>query len=459
MPCRPARLLVSCLVAACALGACGPEVRDPTRPDLVLLTLDTTRRDRLTFYGYARETTPRLQALADSGMVFEDAISVHTNTAPAHASMLTGLYPRSHAVERNTDALADEVETLPEILREHGYDTAAFISGRTLRRRTGLSRGFDVYDDMVETAWRRNGRGTVDAAVAWLESRTGERPFFLWVHLFDVHYPYQPPQELLRVFLGERAPAKLPHARGLKTQRRLSPEQVEAVEAGYDAAILYADHHLGRLLNAIADRQIAETFIALTADHGETLHERDWAFDHGARVTDEQIRVPLVLCCRSPGSRIAGQVSVVDVMPTFLDVAGLPAPAGISGRSLLAAEPAGAPRPVFSHARPERERVPELPAELAERLVEKGLIDAVRVPPHKLVAWPTSDGGRALQLFDLESDPGETRDVAAEQPRRVQALGALLEQWRASTRVAQAAAAPALSPEDEEALRALGYIE
>lgn len=452
---------VLCLAAGLSLSGCEPEVRDPTKPDLVLLTLDTTRRDRLTFHGYERETTPRLEALAAAGTVFEDAISVHTNTAPAHASMLTGLYPRAHGLEHNTDALADEIETLPAILAREGYETAAFISGRTLRRHTGLSRGFDTYSDMVVTAWRRHAHATVGKALEWLGARSDTRPFFLWVHVFDPHYPYKPPERFTQHFLGaEREVGKLPaKARGLKSESALRPEQVEEIEARYDGAIRFADHHLGRLLNALSERQVAETLIVLTADHGETLYEREWAYDHGARVYDEQIRVPLVVCCRAPGLRVEGQVSVVDVMPTFLEAAGLPAPAGISGRSLLGARAAGAtdtpPRPVFSHGRPENRRVPGLGVEL----VDVGLIDAVRAPPHKLVVWPTTDGGELVQLFDLERDPGETRDVSAALPQRTAALRALLEQWRASTQLAGARSEPALSEEDDKALRALGYIE
>jgi arylsulfatase A-like enzyme len=450
-------------LAALAALACAPDTA-PT-PNVVLLSLDTTRRDHLPFYGYPRDTAPRMAELAARGVVFEDAVAVHTNTAPAHASMLTGLYPMQHGIERNGQRLRDDATTLAEILADRGYATAAFISGWTLTRHTGLDRGFAVYDQRLHEERRRNAERTLEAALPWLDVRA-ERggPFFLFIHLCDPHWAYDPPEPIARRFLPDGASVftTAPEARppGPPADFGLSDAQVAEIVARYDGEIAYADQQLGRLVARLDAHGLAEhTVVVVTSDHGETLHERDWVFDHGARVFDEQVRVPLVI--RLPGERPAGArvratVSQVDLLPTLLDLLEIPVAPEVVGRSLvslLAAESSiDRERPTFAHARPEATRVPEVAGSFAT----SGLVSMVRVPGAKLIEYPI-EGGWARQLFDLENDPGETRNVAADRPALVAFLHEKLEAFRNSTGAARTEPAP-LAPEVEDALRDLGYV-
>ncbi len=452
---------VAALVLVCLASGCAPEPSGPA--NLVLLSLDTTRRDHLPFYGYAKDTAPRMAGLAEAGVVFEDATAVNTNTAPAHASMLTGRYPMQHGIERNGQRLRDDLPTLAGILAARGYETAAFISGWTLTRHTGLDRGFAHYDQALREERRRAAEHTIDATLAWVEARAaGEAPFFLFVHLFDPHWAYAPPEADAQHFLSGRAFTTSPETRppGLAADFALSDSEVEEIVARYDGEIAYADRHLGRLLDALAERGLAEnTLVVFTSDHGETLHERAWVFDHGSRVYDEQVRIPLVMRlpgAKRAGSRVDAPVSQVDLLPTVLDVLGIAPPPDLPGRSwvplLDAVSSVDRERPVFAHARPEADRVPEV----ASPLVPSGLVSMVRVPGAKWIEYPTPDGFRG-QLFDLTDDPGETRDVADARPAMVTSLRAKLAAFRRATGSDRKEPAP-LTPEVEEALRELGYL-
>jgi arylsulfatase A-like enzyme len=454
-------------VAELATG-CGPAAPPPAPYPLILLSLDTTRRDHLPFYGYEKDTAPRMAALAERGIVFDDALSVHTNTAPAHASMFTGLYPMQHGIERNGLRLRPDVPTLAEILAAHGYATGAFVSGWTLTRHTGLDRGFELYDQALGEERRRDADATLAAALPWLEARAGEeRPFFLFFHLFDPHYAYAPPDEVARAFLPDGAGPFTtdPHARtpGLASDFALDAPQVAEYVARYDGEIAWADRHLGLLLDRLEALGLAErSIVVFTSDHGETLHERAWVFDHGARVTEEQVRIPLVI--RLPGDahagvRIASPVSQVDLLPTLLEALEIPQLSSGAGRSalpLLGGEsPSDRERIAFAHARVVAERVPEIRAALAPA----GLVAMVRTRDAKLVEYPLhAGGGFARELFLLEEDPGETRDVAAENPALAARLHEQLEAFRRDTGARRRAPDP-LPAEVEDALRELGYVE
>jgi arylsulfatase A-like enzyme len=438
-----------------------------SRSSVVLISIDTLRRDHLTFYGYDRPTSPRLAELARRGVVFDQSITPHVLTAPAHASMLTGLYSPEHGVLDNRNPLAAGVATLPEILRSSGYETAAFVSGFAMARHTRLERGFDVYDATRSRAhygverFERPAEETVDAALRWLEGREdATRPFFLFVHLYDPHYPYEPPPAFARPFLArgtpDRTPQDLPH---LKSESGVSAATAAGYVALYDGEIAYADHHAGRLLDALqglpgADRML----VVFTSDHGETLFEREWAFDHGSRVYDEQALVPLVI--RFPadghaGARIGSPVQATDLLPTVLEVLGIEAPDGVSGRSLVALvrEPGrDDERPTFVCGDPRSERVPEVGADLAP-----GLVTAVRVGGHKLIEYPLPQSRWLPQLFDLEADPGETQALPPESPG-AEELRERLAAWRRRTFPPDGLPEPQLSPEVEEGLRELGYV-
>jgi len=449
----------------------GTVMSTESRPHVVLISVDTLRRDHLPVYGYSRNTAPELGRLAAEGVVFENAIAAHTMTAPSHASMFTSLHPASHGVLRNGLKLRSSCTTLAEVLAERGYFTGAFVSSWTMDAYAELDRGFQKYNDDFPTSGRgarRDGIATWNQAAAWLRRNArGWAPVFLFLHVFEPHFPYQPPASKALRFLPGRGALTTAghrlHFSRLRSENGFTDEELDEYGARYDGEIVVADGLLGRVLDELERLEILdESLVIFVSDHGETLFERRWMMDHGCRVYDEQIRVPLVMRFpngRWAAKRVQAQVSHVDLMPTILDVVGIEATKGGSGRSLVpilgADEPDVDPRPMFSNCRAESGRVPHVPAEL----LKDGLVSAVRLPTVKLIEYPTAAGGWYQELFDLTSDPAEQRNLAAERPEGVRVLHTLLEQWRAETGAERVVPRLKLDPDAEEKLRALGYID
>lgn len=434
--------------------------------NVILLSIDTLRRDHLPFYGYERNTAPNLQRLSDEGVTFHNAVSAHTNTAPSHATMLTGLYAETHGILTNGGSLRDDVPTLPEILRKHGYQAAAFVSAYTLGKHTNLQRGFSPYNIKLEKRRRRPARKTYTAARSWIEKRArAGQPFFLFLHFFDPHNPYDPPGKFAKMFRNdhERFAGVFPSRDRRKFRKSGSPELFQDLIARYDGEIAYTDSEVGRLLEQLESLDIADnTLLIFVSDHGETLLERKWIFDHGCRVYDEQIMVPMVIRFSDnshAGKRIEAQVSLVDLMPTILDALDIPLSGTLAGQSLLPLlerdDGIDENRPAFSNARLERRRV----GHIRQRLTNKrALISSIRLPAVKLIEYPTRDGGWYQELFDLETDARETKNISGEKPDVVAQLHFQLEAWRKETRLGDAAEQIDLSPEVEAALRELGYV-
>lgn len=462
----PVMLAITVVTAACGPGAQSP----PESTNLVILSIDTLRPDHLGFHGYHRRTSPNLDRLAQRSVVFDQAVTTHVSTAPAHATILSGRYPGSHGLYRNGMRLAAIVPTMAEWLTAEGFATGAFVSGWTLQRHTGLDRGFTRYDDDLgppRAGARREGRATTDAALKWLEERvSNQESFFLFLHLFEPHWPYDPPPEEALKFLSDRdvlmTMRRPVHLDRLLSVNRLTPAEKDEYVARYDGEIVVADRLAARVFDALENLGVAHnTVLIFLSDHGETLFEREWSMDHGTRPYDEQALVPLVLHIPGNGSagrRVPDQVSLLDVFPTIAEVFAIEPPSGLQGRSLVpltnAADNEGPPRAAFVTARPEPERLPHIQAPLGTR----GLVCAIRLPGVKLVEYPMSGGHWFHELFNLSEDPGERTDRAPENAASVAALHAELERWRRSTSTDGAMPPPELSPEVEEALRELGYI-
>ena len=471
-----ARTLTGALLAA--LSGCGAEPASPTPTRVLLLSCDTLRADRLGVYGYEREVSPRLDALAADGAVFEAAYSTAPMTQPSVSSLMTGRLPEHIGVARgNLRRLPAEVETLAERLSREGVDTAAVISNWVLRRspgaspgtsggaESGVAQGFAHFDDRMEAremnreAFERLAPDTTDAAIAWLERADLERPFFLWVHYQDPHGPYTPPRKLAQKFAqppGNEPPLEAGRtvlgAGQLPSYQVLAGERRPSVYRDlYDAEIRYFDRELGRLLDWLDQRELLDTsYVLFTSDHGESLGEHDFWFCHGENVHREQVRVPLIVRAPlagpaagrgAPRGRIAAAASLIDVWPTVLEAFGFD-PGPVPGRSLLQPLP--------------DDRV------AGQSLVPRG--DHTRW-------WAVSDGRyRAVwneqtptpRLFDVLADPGEQRDLAAGDPERVERM---LTSWQ---RVVDRGAATAVDlgraietrddPATLEALRSLGYL-
>jgi arylsulfatase len=352
-------IAISAIAAVAGAMPVGCRSRDRVPPNVLLITVDTLRADYLGSYGFAFDTSPSIDALAAEGVVFEKAIAAAGKTTPAHASIMTSRYTREHSIGHGNgdSALSTEV-TLAEHFRDAGYATAAFVSNILLTRRVGLGRGFAVFDDELTTpeinrphVVERLARDTTERALAWLRD-TGDRPFFVWVHYQDPHGPYTPPpperdrfrlpaapdEKVLPIQRGNSARGGIPAYQVLPDLRRVSE-----YASRYAGEIFYADRWIGEIIAAADAEGGRDTVVLLTADHGESFGENDHYFKHTHATTPEVARVPLII--RAPGlspERRSEIASHVDILPTLLDLAGLPIPSHASGISLapLAGKPA-----------------------------------------------------------------------------------------------------------------------
>jgi len=393
----------------------------PARPNVLLVTIDTLRADHVGCYGHPGSVTPVLDGLAARGVRFATAVAHVPLTGPSHASILTGRTPLGHGLRDNGGfALPAQARSLAEDFRKAGYRTAAFVSGFPLDRRFGFDRGFDTYDDHLprgndrrRTPYvERTADRTTEAALRWMDGApAGAAPFFLWVHYYDPHAPYEPPAEL-----GARFP-----------------------EAPYDGEIAFVDEQLGRLLHRVEERP-ARTIVLVTADHGEGLGEHGEE-THGLFVYDSTLRVPWVMAGPGlPSGRVAGVVARgIDVAPTLMDYAGLPARADVEGRSLRAAADGKdqADAPAYAES-----LFPQLQYGWAP-------LHAWRTARFKLIEAPRPE------LYDLGADGGETRDRARDEPGRVAEMRSRLGKVMSAK---TPNAARAMDAETAERLAALGYV-
>ncbi len=409
----------------------GPACDREARPNLLLVTIDTLRADRLGCYGFGLAYTPAADRLAREGVRCTDAVTAAPITLPAHSSIMTGLYPPAHGVRDNGNyALGADAVTLAERLGAAGYRTGAFVSAAVLTRRYGLEQGFATYDDDLwsedEPALfmirERPAARTVERALSWLADwRAGDpaRPFFLWVHLFDPHQPY----DVRSVDLAARTPTP------------------------YDAEIAEADRGTGRLLAWLEEHAaLDDTLVVLTADHGESLGEHGEP-THGIFIYDATIRVPLLW--RFPralpaGATYDGPVRHIDIVPTVLALLGLPGGDTTQGADLAAAL-AGRSAP------------PALAQYAEARLAEEGFgmapLVGVRQGGRKYIAAPRPE------LYDLRADPREVTNRYSGDPAAAAPLARQLDAVTTESG-ARALSAPTrqIDRETEEMLRALGYL-
>ena len=421
-PLAPA-LAAALLALACA---CGDELaarRADPRPNVVIVTLDTTRADALGAYGQALDVTPRLDALAREGLLFEQVVSSSPSTFPSHASLFTGQQPYTHGVRANAGyVLADATLTLAEVLRDNGWATGAEIAATVLGRFQRLDQGFQLYRDPAARAEGRSGapltRPGPDVTrhgVAFLRENR-HRPFFLWLHYYDPHQPFAPPPRFARMF----------------------PEDP------YLAEVRLVDRQVGIVIDEIRRLELDElTIVVVTSDHGEGLDEHDEE-THTFFVYDSTMRVPLLFWGpgRVPVGRVRSLVRLVDVAPTLLDLLGLPPLPRAEGVSL---------RPLFTD--PDADLGITGYGESFAPLALFGCdpLRFVRSGPWKYIHKLEPE------LFDVARDPGELRNLADEEPERVAELHGRLEELVGA---AQTAPGVEVTPDAETLaqLRALGYL-
>ncbi len=338
---RPRDVLCTAWILGFAsLCACSPP-RDPRH--LVLVTIDTLRADRLGAYGHDAPTSPNFDRLARRGVRFEQAFSQAISTPPSHASILTGLNPPNHGLRKLAgEALGPANVTLAEWLEARGFRTAAFVSALPLRRDIGLDQGFQVYDDAFgDGVGQRSAVRTNERVRQWIEQRADER-LFLWVHYFDPHWPYLPPEDEQRRFARRtvtRDDVRRPIDASDGATRPPSPKTAALMGALYDGEIAASDAALGDLVALLEENGILDdTLLAVVSDHGECLGEHRYFFGHWD-VYPETARVPMLLVHpegQAAGTSVSGVVATVDLMPTLLSWMGFDAPVGLDGRDLSA---------------------------------------------------------------------------------------------------------------------------
>ena len=399
-------------------------------PAVIMITIDTLRADHLACYGYRRIETPSIDALAGEGIRFEHAYAQVPLTLPSHAVILTGAYPVSNSVrDLISTGLPATVPTLAEILRRNGYRTAAFVSSFVLNSMWGLARGFEVYDDETDvekgankSPWLLDRRGdrTMDRALAWLDSHS-DRPFFLWVHLYDPHSPYRPPEPYLSRYAGHL----------------------------YDGEIAFDDAVLERLFSRLRQLELFDrTFLVLTSDHGESLGEHGEA-EHGFFIYNATVHVPLILKLPGPLPRsriVTDPVGLVDLGPTIAELCRMPpsSSAGFQGRSLAG---------IREHEGGRSTRAVYTESYYSRNSFGWHELRAVITRQFKYIDAPRPE------LYDLDQDPNEMNNVAADRSAVAAALRERLEGLERRYVNANAAESPAaLDSETLERLRSLGYV-
>jgi arylsulfatase A-like enzyme len=423
--------------------ACAPE----GSPNLVLITLDTFRADRLGALGHPGALTPHLDELASESVLFTHAVTPIGTTHPAHASLFTGLYPAQHRVRFNGHSLDPAFVTLAELLRDAGYRTAAFVAMPTMLTYGGLAQGFETTSDygrqFVPTI--RPGARVNRMAIDWLR-QGGEGPIFLWVHYYEPHSPYKRSahfrEQLARLARGTGRPYRGPLRRGASTELfgSYGSEALPATEenrrllgALYDGEVIETDRLVGALLEALEEEgRLDHAVVAVVADHGQMLGEHG-RVGHGYDLFEPVLQVPLLIweSQRREGRIIDPRVSLIDLLPTLTELTAVEPPADLPGRSLAPAM-RGEPLPeaeYFAGVRVPRvkgdQRRAEVRRQTAELLSEKRAI-AVYYGTKKLVL--DREGAR---LFDLLADPEEQHPVTGEQaqefPERLRELAAAHE--------------------------------
>jgi arylsulfatase A-like enzyme len=483
----PVALGLAFLLAGAVVDA-GHRGGQGKRPNIVLVTIDTLRGDHLSAYGYPRDTAPAFDRVAKSGAIFLSAVATTPFTQPSTASILTGLYPHRHGVRNHPNLLVEDRLTLAEVLEANGYATAAFSSQGLLVPEWGFAQGFRLFERVgaparfditflgrvlerlglrpIDRNWRSDA--VSDRGIGWLDRRP-RRPFFLWLHYLDPHFPYEPAPGYERMFDSGSPVAALTDLHAPDGRRRLfnldlSEDQMRRNIDLYDCEIRFTDDMIGRLIAKLEEMGVfGETIVVITADHGENLGEQGLYFAHTHFLYDPSLLVPLAVSYPEkirPGTRISRVMSDLDIMPTVLDLAGIEVPAGLEGRSLaplLLGGEKGEPRAVFGENG--RTIVGNLEEPNPRWTVEgdAGRWRMVRTDEYKLIRIPEPDAVR-YELYDLRVDPGETHDIAAEEPAVVDSLTKALLAW-SEEESATSTFKKEIDDETMRSLRELGYIQ
>ncbi len=436
-------------LSALSCSSESPEFEGPYK-HVLLISLDTTRADRIGCYGGPVAKTPRIDSLAAGGVLFEDMTAAATSTLSSHTSILTGLYPRRHGVARNGFMVNQENVMLAEVLAANGFHTAGVIGSFALDEMFEINQGFDVWDQEFDIEFdprtadqnQRRGDHVTDAALALVDQLDGSERLFLFAHYFDVHAPYAPPEPYASEYALPGQPKvsdfsdveKQVSKHQVKVQGKPRPiydiglnrplvESVdgqmlpgdEAMRALYDGELAFTDQQIGRLLDGLDERGfLKDCIVIITGDHGETFWEHGDFWHHGAWVYQTNVHVPFIVHLpdgRGAGERVAQPVSGVDIFPTLLELLEIPLPEPVAGVSVVQAiDGAGIdPRPIFTGATQPTKLI------LGDRKIEDRFKWPNQLKPQglRLGKWKYVQAPymRFEELFDLETDPEERHNL------------------------------------------------
>jgi arylsulfatase A-like enzyme len=407
------RIFLVMLLAAlpCLVQAAG-------KPNIILITLDSTRADRMDFLGSKHGLTKNIDAVAKDGIVFERAYAQAPGTVVSHATLLTGTYPQTNGASELGSTLPRNLPFLPDLLHANGYRTGAFVGSILLDPKSGTApgfdRGFDTYNagfhppQAGETRYQsveRRGAQVVERATAWL-GQNKKQPFFLWVHIFDAHAPYG---------------------------------------ASYDGAVSAADAAAGKLLSALRTQKLYDgALIVIAADHGESLgaHGEE---THGVFLYDDTIQVPLVV--KLPGNelagkRVSGRVRLLDVAPSVLETGGIPVPSEMQGQSLIR----------IAKTRPTADQAVYSRSEYAQRAFGWSALESWRAGKYLYIRAPKPE------LYDLNADPGATHNLAQSAKATLDTMASQLESFDSHFGGTKKAGETSLSSTEMQKLASLGYV-
>lgn len=422
--------------------------------NLLVISIDTLRADHVSCYGYDLNTTPNIDQLASQSHRFSQAYTVMPTTLPTHASLFTSLYPTQHTTRRNGQGLSAGATTLAEILQSSGYDTAAFVSTHILNAKYGLNQGFQTYNGVGDRK-ERPAKEPLVKTKRWLWAHR-DNPYFLFMHMYDPHTFYFAPSNFRKNF---KAPASsMPPKRGFQEDtRQYNRKLVREIIAAYDAEIAYSDWAVGELLEELDRLGLAQsTVVVLLSDHGETLDELiqryEFAFDHGKFLYAHELRIPLIIHMPSCVSKVEAMVhtspvSIIDIMPTILEILGLELPDSMMGQPLLdmLRGKSMSHGPIFSE----------------RRIFEKPLKPYLAEDDYSIIEgkWHLIHSSiRGVELYDLASDPKELKNLGLEHEKG-KYLDRKLREHLDSLR---ALFVPSVFERDVEAiqrLRSLGYAD
>jgi arylsulfatase A-like enzyme len=427
--------------------------------NILLITVDTLRADFLGCYGNPQVKTPTIDSLAKQGVLFSTAVCEMSTTTPSHASILTSLTPRVHGILTNSWKLSDTITTLPEILKLNEYTTGGFVSVRHLERKLGFAQGFDHFDDNFP-GLQRNATQVTNVALDWV-SKNQNKKWFIWLHYFDPHTPYEPPEPFKQLYPAVNNGSKLFGSFSqisAMEEKKLTPtpKDIERLQALYSGEISYVDSELGRLFDVLNKMGLTKkTIIILLADHGESF-DHDIYANHDQVLYESSVRIPLIIIAPKQipqGKRIDTLVQSIDIMPTILELLKLKPDTFMQGKSLLGLirgkKPAPEPTVVIER------RYYQNQQDCLRRHIPVGARYAIRTQNWKYI-WSEF---APLELYNLGQDPGETNNLIKTQPEIKNKLHQYFDQWLNENNKLRKWAYQKIDEQTAEQLKSLGYIQ